>query len=120
MILDVFFDIAIPLVVVGVVVAKLVLSRVGPQGIYATDKEKKTRDAINQQYRTNRGAAVIAGIFVLIYVFIVFALIEQWGAIFFTFVISVLMLLPVATVCGVVIMFYTFSVHAWANSKSAK
>ena len=66
------------------------------------------------------GAAVIAGVFVVLWVLMLLALIEEWGAIFFTFVIAALMILPLLAVCSCVIMVYMFTVHGIANAKARR
>ena len=117
MILDLFFKAAVPFLIVCVVVAKIVLGVHRRRGIYSSPAGVQRRDEINRKHKTNLGAAVIAVVFALLWVLMLFALIEEWGAVFFTFVVSALMLIPFMAVCAGAIMLYMFIVHAKANAK---
>lgn len=117
MLLDAFFKLAVPLVIFGVAFAYFVLSLNSRYQFYGDEEGKLRRAEINHKYRTNRGAVIIAFIFLLIYSGIVYGLIDEWGAKFFTFVISFLMIIPVMTICSLVIMLYMHAVHGWAHVK---
>ncbi|MCA1789558.1 MAG: hypothetical protein LC667_06810 [Thioalkalivibrio sp.] len=62
-----------------------------------------------------KDSAVIGVIFFILWGLTVAGLVEQWGAIFFTFVVSALLLIPFFTVCLGVIMLYNFAVHAYVK-----
>ena len=115
--LDLFFSIAVPFIILCVIVAKVALAYNADKGIYQGAEGAHRRDAINEQFRTNRGAIVVAVIFVLLWALTLWGLIESWGATFFTFVIGFLMIIPFMAVCAGVIMIYMFAVHAYANAK---
>lgn len=116
-ILDVFFRFAVPVVIVGVVLAKLGIGFDKVHGIYRGPEGAARRDAINEKFRTNLGAIVIAGLFVVLWGLTVAALVDELGAIFFTFVIAALLIIPFTTVCAVVVLIYTYAVHGYANAK---
>lgn len=116
-ILDVFFSLAVPFVIFGLIAAKVGIGFDRVKGIYRGPEGAARRDAINAKFRTNRGAIVIAGIFAVLWGLTVAALIEELGAVFFTFVIAVLMIIPFMTVCAVAIAIYMFSVHGYAKAK---
>lgn len=113
--LDLFFAVAVPFTIVCVVVAGVVRSYAARKGIYDGEEGAARRDAINQNFRTNTGAVVIAVIFFALWGLMVAGLVEQWGAILFTFVVSALLLIPFFTVCLGVIMVYMFAVHAYVK-----
>lgn len=115
--LDAFFATAVPFVIFCVVVAVVFRSYAERRGIYEGTEGEARRDAINQKFRTNKGAVVIGVIFTVLWGLMVAALVQQWGAVAFTFVVSALLLIPFFTVCVGVIMLYTFAVHAWARYK---
>ena len=116
-VLDTFFSAAVPFVVVSLVVAQVAQRYASTRGVYEGTDGAARRDAINKRYRTNAGAVVIAAVFLALWGVTVAALVEQWGAIFFTFVISGLLLLPFATVGACAIMLYMFAVHGVAAMK---
>lgn len=115
--LDAFFSLAVPFVVFGLIVAKLGLGYESVRGIYRGPDGAARRDAINEKFRTNRGAVVIAGLFTVLWGFTVAGLVDMWGAVFATFLIGVLLIIPFTTVCAVAIMIYMFSVHGFAKHK---
>ena len=115
--LDVFFKAAVPFVVVSVVAATALLSRNRVRGVYRGAEGAARRDAVNRTYRTNTGSVVIAVIFLGIWGMVVADLVGRWGAVFFTFVVSVLLLLPFSVVCACAILLYTLAVHGWARTK---
>ena len=117
MILDVFFKIAVPVAIGGMVFAKLMIARNNARPFYSGAEGAARRDAINQRYQTNKAAIVIAILFVPIYGLVVAGLIEEWGPKFFTFVISALLLLPTMVVYSVVLMIYCFAVHGVAGRR---
>jgi len=116
--LDAFFSLAVPLVVVTVLVAGFALRYDGVRGIYGGEEGAARRDEVNRTYRTNLGAIVIGLIFLGVWGVLVAGLIEQWGAVFFTFVIATLLLLPVFTVAVCVITLYMYVVHGVARLRS--
>ena len=118
MILDLFFKAAVPFLLVCMVVAKIAFAVQRRRGIYASPEGALRRDEINRKYRTNRGAVVITVVFALLWVLMLLALIEEWGAVFFTFVVSALMLIPFMAVCAGAIMIYMFAIHAKANARA--
>ena len=117
MVLDAFFKVAVPLTIVGAAVAKLMIAVNRRRPFYPTAADERRRDAINRRYRTNRAALIIAVIFLLAWMVIVASLVEQWGAKLLTLLVSVFMILPVGTVCCVVILLYSSAVHLVANAK---
>ena len=117
MILDAFFAVAVPLTVGGVVLSKLLIARNKTKPFYPGKEGEAIRDRVNEQYRTTRGATIILILFVPLYGFLVYGLIEEWGMRFFTFVIAALMLLPMMALYGVVTAIYMFSVHGTAAIK---
>ncbi|MEM7417785.1 MAG: hypothetical protein AAF389_20010 [Gemmatimonadota bacterium] len=72
----------------------------------------------NEKYGTTKGAMVIAGLFVVLWGLTVLAMIESWGAIFFTFVIAAVIVIPFMAVCAGAIMIYTFAVHGYAHVRN--
>lgn len=78
---------------------------------------ESVRDEVNAKYRTNLGAVVIAGIFVVLWGVTVAALIEEWGGIAFTFAVAAFLIIPFLAVCAVVIMLYMFAVHGYAKTR---
>jgi len=116
-ILDAFFSVAVPLVVLTLIVGAVVQHYDKARGIYRGKDGSDRRSEINKRWGTNKGAVVIGVIFLGVWGLIVAALIEQWGAVFFTFVVAALMLIPVATVAVCVIALYTLLVHAIANAR---
>lgn len=115
--LDAFFSVAVPLVIFGLILSKVALRVDAVRGIYRGPEGAARRDAINRTFRTNQGAIVIAGLFVVLWGLTVAGLVEKLGAIFFTFVIGVLLIIPFTTVCAVVIAIYMFAVHGYANTR---
>ncbi len=118
MLLDLFFSAAVPFMVICVVVAKLGAAFCERRGVYKTPEGEARRDAINERYRTNLGSLVIAVVFVLLWVLTVYELVQRWGAIFFTFAIGAVIVIPYMAVCAGVIMMYTLAVHGAAKAKS--
>ncbi|MEE4329913.1 MAG: hypothetical protein V2J10_03540 [Wenzhouxiangella sp.] len=118
--LDVFFKIAVPFVVLTMVFAGFALRYDRTRGIYRGEEGASRRDQINRRYRTNTGAVVIGILFLGVWGLLVAGLIEQWGAIFFTFVVAALLLLPVGTVAVCVIAVYMFAVHAFARLRNGE
>lgn len=118
--LDAFFRLAVPLVVLAVIFAGVAHRYDRTRGLYRGKAGASRRDEINRRYRTNTGAVVIGVVFLGIWGLLVASLIEQWGAIFFTFVIAVLLLLPVGTVAVCVIAIYMFAVHGFARLREGK
>ncbi len=116
--LDAFFTLAVPFIVVCVVVAVVVRSYAERRRIYEGTEGEARRDAINEKFRTNRGAVVIGVIFAMLWGVTVAGLVQESGAVAFTFVVSALLLIPFFTVCVGVIMLYTLAVHAWASYKN--
>ena len=116
-ILDAFFQFAVPFVMVVVVVASLVLTRHRQRPFYADEDGPARRDAINKKYGVNKGMVLIALVFLAVYVVIVISLVERWGPQFFTWVIAALMLLPVGAVCAGAVALYGLTVHALANRR---
>ena len=114
---DAFFRFAVPLVVVTAVLAGVVVRYDRARGIYRSDEGVARRDEINRTYRTNAGAIVIGVAFVGVWAVMVAAMIGEWGAIPFTFVIALLLLIPVGTVAVCVIAIWTLAVHAFANAR---
>ncbi len=119
-VLDLFFKLAVPFVIVSVIVAKVALGVDRTVGIYDSAAGEARRDQINRDYKTNRGSAVIAGIFVVLWGLTLAAMVESMGAVFFTFVIGALMIIPFMTVCACVIMVYNLAVHGYAHAKSRR
>lgn len=115
--LDAFFAFAVPVGFLCVLVAVGARSYDRVYGIYRGEEGAARRDAINQRFRTNTGALVILAVFLLLWAVTVAGLVERWGAIFFTFVVAVLLLLPFLTVCAGVVMLYMFAVHGYARAK---
>lgn len=118
MLLDLFFKAAVPFTILCLVAAKVVIAIDRRRGIYATEEGERRRDRINREHRTTRGALVIALIFLVLWILTIASLIEEWGAIFFTFVVGALILIPYMTVCAGAIALYMFVVHARANAKA--
>ena len=116
--LDAFFSVAVPFVVVSIVVAKVAQRYAGARGVHQGADGANRRDGINARYRTNTGAVVIGVLFLALWGVIVAGLVEQWGAVFFTFVVAVLLLLPVTTVAACAIMLYMFAVHGYAAMRN--
>ena len=117
MILDAFFAVAVPLTIGGVVLSKLLIRRNAEKPFYPGEEGEAIRDRVNEQHRTTRGAIIILILFVPLYGLLVYGLIDEWGARFFTFVIAALMLIPVMTVYGVVTAIYMSCVHGAAALK---
>jgi hypothetical protein len=115
--LDAFLRLAVPLVVVTVVLAGVVVRYDRARGIYRGEEGATRRDEINRTYRTNPAAIAIGVVFLGVWGVMVAAMIEQWGAVFFTFVVAVLLLIPVGTVAVCVIAIWTLAVHAFANAR---
>ena len=116
-ILDAFFTVAPPFAIFSMLVASVTISHAKRRGIYAGEEGEARRAAVNRKYHTNMGAAVIGGCFVLLWFVTVAALVEQWGAIFFTFVVSALLIIPYFAVCAAVIMLYMLAVHGYAKAR---
>lgn len=115
--LDAFFSVAVPFVIVSFIAAKAALAWQEKNGIYEGAEGAARRDGINEKFRTNQGAIVIAVLFLMLWGVMLAGLIERWGPEFFTFVIAALLLIPFATVCGAAIMVYMFAVHGYAKAK---
>lgn len=115
--LDAFFTLAVPFIVVCVVVALVVRSYAERRGIYDNAEGEARRDAVNEKFRTTRGAVVIGVIFAVLWGVTVVGLVQDRGAVAFTFVVSALLLVPFFTVSVGVIMLYTLAVHAYARHK---
>lgn len=116
--LDLFFTVAVPFLVIVVVVAKLAIAHDRKHGIYRTPEGELRRDEINRRYRTNRGAAVIAVAFLGLWGLTAWALVEKLQGTFFAVVVSGLLLVPFAAVCAGVIALYMFGVHGYAKARS--
>ncbi len=116
-ILDAFFTVAPPFAIFSMLFASFAISYAKRRGIYVGEEGEARRDAVNRKYGTNKGAAVIGGFFVLLWLVTVAALVEQWGAILFTWIVSALLIIPYFTVCAAVIMLYMFAVHGYAKAK---
>lgn len=115
--LDAFFALAVPLVIVGVVLARVALKYDETKGIYRGPDGAARRDWVNRTFRTSRGAIVISVVFVILWAMMVGGLVEQWGFTLFSVVIGVLLIVPFTTVCAVVITIYMFAVHGYANTR---
>ena len=115
--LDAFFAVAPPFVIISLFLGALAVSYAKSRGVYEGDEGAARRDAVNAKYRTTTGAVVIGGIFVVLWGVTVAALIEQWGAIAFTFVVAAFLIIPFLTVCTAVIMVYMFAVHGYAKTR---
>jgi len=115
--LDAFFSLAVPIVVATVILSSVALRFNRSRGIYSGEEGAARRDEVNRSYRTNTGAVVIGVVFAGVWALLVAGMIEQWGPIFFTFVIAVLLLLPVFTVAACVIAIYMYIVHGVAAAR---
>ena len=118
--LDLFFKLAVPFTILCVIVAKLALGFDRSVGIYDSAEGEARRDAINREYNTNAGAAVIAGIFVVLWGLTLASMIQSTGQVFFSVVIGAVVAIPFMAVCVGVIMVYTFAVHGYANAKRGR
>ena len=119
MLIDHFFELAIPFVVVMVIVSKLFIMIAEKKGIYASKEGAETRDDVNKRYGVNKGGIVIGILVFLVYLLCVGEIFERTGpsGFFFSCVISVLLLLPFGTVGVMLFLVYTLIVHGHAKLK---
>lgn len=115
--LDAFFSIGPPIIIGSLLITTFAVSVARSRGVYEGEEGEKRRDAVNAKYRTTIGAVVIGGIFVMLWGVTVASLIEEWGAIFFTYVVAALLIIPFLAVCAAVIALYMFAVHGYAKTK---
>lgn len=118
--LDLFFKLAVPFTVFCVIIAKVGIGLAKRHGVYSTAEGEQRRDEINRKHRTNRGAAIIATLCALVWILMLFGMIESMGAKFATFLIWALLALPFGTVCTGIIMLYLATVHGLANFKASQ
>lgn len=119
MLIDVFFKFAVPLTIFAVAVAVAVLRYNRRRPVYSGADGARRRDAINKQYKTNRGSVVICVIVAVFYMLTVYNLFDHVGARGYVFatVVSVFLVIPFGTVAGALILLYTLAVHFIANRK---
>ena len=113
--LDVFFQLAVPLALGATVVAPLVLTFAKGRGIYRGEDGAARRDDVNARYRTNAAAIVICVVFLGLWGAVVAGLLQEWGATFGAFLVAALLVVPFGATCGVVIMLYVLAIHAYAS-----
>ena len=118
MILDLFFSLAIPMIIIGLVVGFVIKTVMERRGIYQDDEGKAKRDEINRTHRTNLSSLIIFIIFLMIYAMIFSSLIDEWGHTFNTYLVGVIISLPMLVLAAVVIAVYNLIVHAKANRKN--
>lgn len=113
--LDAFFAVAVPLVVISLIVAKILLRQGNP---YQGPEGEAKRDAINKRYGVNKSCIIITIIMVLFYALVVASLFDRWGNVLLSYAISVLLLIPFGTVTVCLFLLYTPIVHAIGNVKA--
>lgn len=115
MLIDHFFKLAVPIIVLSMIVSRLAVWRNNRKPFYEGEEGEARRDAINKRYRTTLKSIIICILFVGVWLLLVATLVDVWGYTALTYIVGGFLLLPVGTVCAAVIALYMAAVHGAAK-----